>query len=167
MDFREPEIQQLNATLPIDHHIAALQIAMNHVIFVRMNNSSGDLDTVFNDNLGRKPDIGWNRIGQHLALDKFHDDAGLTRFLDYIFNPADINVIQRRSNSSFGVELPSGGLVRNGVFANQFDRDYAGEGGIPGTVDHTHTADRHQLAKLVTAEGSTRKWRIGLQSGEC
>jgi len=116
---------------------------MDNVTFVRVTNSLGDLDAVFDYNVERKPDMGGDGVGENLTLDKLHDNAGLTRFLYYIFDPAYIGVVQRRSNSSFGVELAASRLVGNRVFANQFDGDDAGERGVPGTVNHTHAAYRH------------------------
>jgi hypothetical protein len=129
---------------------------VDHVVFVGMSNSVGDLDAVFDYKIERKPDIGGDRIGENLSLDILHDNAGLARFFDYIFDPAYIGVVQRRSNSGFRVELKAGGLVGNRVFTNQFDGDDARECGVPCTIDHTHAANGHQLSEFVAAEGSTR-----------
>jgi len=125
-------------------------------MFVCMTNSLGDLDAVFHYNVERKPDMGGDGMGENLTFDKLHDNAGLARFFYYIFDPAYIGVVQRRSNSGFRIELAAGGFVGDRVFANQFDGDEAGERWVPGTVDHTHAAYRHQLPELVAAEGSTR-----------
>ena len=129
---------------------------MDHIIFVRVSNCVGDLDTVFDDHVVGKSDIRGDGTGQHLPLNKFHDNAGLARLFYYVFDPADIGVVQRRSNTGLGVELAAGILVGNGVFAHQFDGDHASECGIPGAVNNTHAAHGQQLSQLVTAEGSTR-----------
>ena len=82
-------------TVPSNHHIAALEIAMDNVVFVCMTNSLRDLDAVFDYNVERKPDMRGDGMGENLTLDKLHDNAGLTRFFYYIFDPAYIGVVQR------------------------------------------------------------------------
>jgi hypothetical protein len=142
--------------VPIDHYIAALEIAMDNVMFVCVTNGLGDLDAVFDYDVERKPDMGGDGMGEDLTLDKLHDNAGLARFFYYIFDPAYIGVVQRGSDSGFRIELAAGGFIGDRVFANQFDGDDARERGVPGSVNHTHAAYRHQLSELVAAEGSTR-----------
>ena len=97
-----------------------------------------------------------NDTRENLALDELHDNTGLVRFFHYIFNPAYIGVVQRGRNSGFRIELTARRLVWNRLFANQLDRDDALECGVPRAVDHTHSADRHQLPELVAAERPAR-----------
>ena len=154
-------------TAPSHHHIAAFEIAMDNVMFVGVRNSVGDLDTVGHYKIEGKSNIGRNYIRENLSLDELHDNAGLARFFNYIFDLTNIGMVQRGSNSGFGIELPAGGLVGNRFFANQFDGDDALECRVPSTVNHAHSADRHQLPKLIAAEVPARFWSIPRQSGRC
>jgi hypothetical protein len=77
----------------IYHHIATLEVAMDNVVLVGVTNRIGDLDSVFDYDVERKPDISRDGIGKNLTLDKLHDNAGLARFFDYILDLADIGMV--------------------------------------------------------------------------
>jgi len=138
------------------HHIAALEVTMNNVVFVCVRNSVGDFDTVGHYKIERKSDIGRNYVRENLPLDELHDNAGLARLFYYVFDLTNVGMIQRGSNSGFRLELLAGGLVGNCFFANEFESDDALECGVPGSIDHAHSADGHQLPELVAAESPAR-----------
>ncbi len=64
-------------SVPIEHHIAALKIAVYDIMFMRVRDSLGDFDAVFDYMVERKSDVGGDGTRKNLPVNKLHDNSSL------------------------------------------------------------------------------------------
>jgi hypothetical protein len=125
-----------------EHHVARLEVAVDHSRAVRPVESVGDLRSQVHD-LGQGQQTLRQLLRQRLALDEFHDEVvrlarpGDIGCAPVVVERADVRVVQRRDGSHLALEAGAHlGMLRE-LLGQHLDRDFAAQVGVSRAVDLT------------------------------
>jgi hypothetical protein len=134
---RNAEVEDFDATVRCDHHIAALQIAMDDAALVGMRQGVGDLCAVACDRIDGHP-TRRNQGGQRPSLDALHDDEGAFVYRDDLVHGANVRMVETRGAARLLQEALLFVLVREDGTGEELDRDVALQSMVAREVDGAH-----------------------------
>ena len=157
--LRQAEIQNLRLAASRHKKVRGLDIAMDDALRLCRLQCIRDLNGEIQELLrwqGRGTRRSYPQaVLKRLALQKLHDDEGLTFVLSNLVNRADIGVIECRGSLRFTLEPFQGLSVLGEFFRQEFQGDGALELGVLGLIDHTHAPAAQLLQDAVVGEGLT------------
>ena len=88
-----------------------------------------------------------------------YSDEGLTRFLAYVINGADIGMVQGRSRLGLALEAGQRLSIAGNLIRHLLESDKAVQPGVFGFVDNAHTPTTDLLDNAVMRDGPADHWR--------
>jgi hypothetical protein len=154
-DFRQPEIEDLDAALGGDEDVFGLQIAVDDPLLVRRGEPVRDLQRVLERfPLRKRPFI--ETLPEGFSLEELHRDVRDVLVAPEVVNSEDVRVRERRDRPGFSLEARERGRVGGEPLRQDLDRDVAFELGVPRSVDFAHPTCAERREDLVRAEARTR-----------
>ena len=147
--LRQPEVEDLRVTFGSDHDVGALQIAVNHAVWMCVRERVRNLGAVPQRRFRWKAAERDHR-GERSALHELHGDERPALDLADLVNSADVWMIELRE----GLGLADESLVRRLVFQRSgmehLDRDVTRQRGIVGSIHDSHSARPKGVHDSVT-----------------
>ena len=155
LGFRQPEVDDLHASIDGDHHVLGLQIAMHDAGVVRCGQALSDLVGDLDHALERHPAAVHLRA-QRAPFDELRHEIRGVAFDADVVHRQDVRMVQGAGRDGFLSEaaLPIG-VERRG-FEQDLDRDIALESGVSRAVDLSHAAGAKPADDLVRPKTSGR-----------
>ena len=148
---RQTEVEQLGLPVRRDHDVRGLQVAVHHVVIVRVRQRAGDLRPVARHGL-RGQASGRDQGIEGAALHELHRDEGAAAGLADLVDRADVRVVQARGGARLAQQPLAGrGIVLRGGWQH-LEGDLAIQPGVARPVDHTHAALAQLREDLVVGE---------------
>jgi len=95
---RQPEIEHLGAALRGDHNVAALEVAVDDPVVVRVGQGVRHLVPQAKHLVGSHP-VAREPLAQRFTGDKLHRDVGLTLGLPHLVDRAHVRVVELRGQA--------------------------------------------------------------------
>lgn len=149
--LRQAEIEELGASVLVNHHVRWLEIAMRDSRGMRLRQSIRNRDRNSQRVVQAHPDAR-NQLIEGLAVDELHRDIVDPTLGGDIVDHDDIGMIEGRSSFGFLHETPAPLRVGHTIRRENLQSDEAVQVGVAGLVDDTHSALAEFLEDLVMSK---------------
>ena len=155
-DFREAEVQELDAPVGRDFDVGGLEVAVDDPLLVRRLERLGDLLRV-GERFFEGERAGSEVLREVFALDELHDEkVAPGNFFEGV-DGGDSRMIQRCKRASLPLEpLPSLFIIKE-FFRQDLDCDLSREPRVFRPVDLPHSARAERGENLVRTEAHARR----------
>ena len=144
----ESKIENLGQTFGADHHIAGLQIAVNHAAFVSFLQRLSDLRGQ-HDQLFFGPGFAGAFLGQRFSREIFHYQEVGAVLGDEFVNGGDAGMIQFGEDQRFGAKTFARVVIAQRPRREKFQRHVAIEMLVMRAVHHAHATRPDHLQDAI------------------
>jgi hypothetical protein len=140
-DLRQPEVENLDATVVRDEHVFGLQIAMRDAARMRRGKARGNLRCIV-DRLTCRQGARGQHLAQRVSIQQFHDGVRRAAIDAEIEDAEDVGMRQRGDGLRFCLKTAARHRVGRERLGHNLDGDLAVQPRIPGAVDPMPPAPR-------------------------
>ncbi len=158
---RPAEVHQHDAPADFAHHVGRLDVAVDQAMRVQRRHGTADVDADAGRLASAHRAAGGDGVGQRLAVDQLHPQAGLARVVLDAVDGDDVGVTHPGQGA--GLAQRRGGPV--GERVQELDRDFAIELRVPGAVDVAGEARGERLEDQQRAPRPDRRPRALARPG--
>lgn len=162
------EVRDLRLPRLVYEDVLGLDVAVDNAFFVRVLESSSDLDAVADRFAFWKPPLRLQELAQRVAVHVLHDNELAAFVRTCVINSHDAGVLQTRDHRGFTFErrnrLRIDRLAER--FAERFDRDPATQPLILRQPDFSHTPGTEQAFETVSSIDEVRRVQMSLNPSE-
>ena len=136
----QPEVEDLDYAVAGDKQVFWFKVAMNDSAIMSCSQSLSTLQSIF-DCFANRQRSRHQPLSQRLALQQFHNYVGRTRVgRAKLIDAEDVGVVQSRRSPSFLLKAPQAIFIAGQRIRQNFDRDFALQASVTGTVHLSHSA---------------------------
>jgi hypothetical protein len=151
---RQAEVEDLQAPVRRDPHVAGLEVAMDDPFAVSGAQPLGELHAQAQDfALGQRRPA--DLVVQSAALDQLHHQEVRAALVVEVVDGRDVGVVEPREGERLQAEALARGLVRQGARRQHLERHVAVQPFVVGAVDHAHAAGPDHLQDPEMSERLT------------
>ena len=150
-EFRQTEIENLDATIAADEQIVGLEVAVHDPFVVGSREALGDLYGVVDD-LARRQESAVEHGAEAFALEKLGDEEWGTFVVSDVVDGQNVGMVQRGYRLRFLLEAAEAIGVAGEGFGQNLQSDVAVEARVAGAVDLPHSACADRRLNFVRAE---------------
>jgi hypothetical protein len=151
--FRQPEVQNLDAIVGGDRQILGLEIAVRDPLLVRRCEPSRDLQGI-RDRFAHVDGTGPQPFPQRLPFEQLRHDEWRIRTHADVVHRKDVRTVQRRGRVSFLLESAEAIGIGRERRGQHLDRDVAPKARIAGAIHLAHAARADLAGNLIHPETS-------------
>ena len=147
----QPEVEHLHATVPGEHHVGRLEVAVDDALVVGGGQRIGDGDAAVKDPRQGKA-VGGDDLVQALAFDQFHREKAHAGVFLHGIERDDVRMVQARDRLRFALEALEAGGVGGHVGGKDLEGNVAVEARVAGAVHLAHPSGADEGVDFVRTE---------------
>jgi hypothetical protein len=161
----DAEVHDLHGAVAGHHHVAGLDVAMDHPLSVRRRDRGGDLLGDLGGLHRRRPAAGLHELRERAALDELHHDVLRAVVGAGVVDAHDVGLVQPGRGLRLAPEPLHEARVARELRMEHLDRDRAVEHRIEAAVDLRHATGADASFDLVApAEDGVHRVNVSLCS---
>ena len=147
----ETEVEDFGVAAAGDEDVGGLDVPVDDVLGVSGVERVCDLDAEVEKEF-EVESFAFDEVLQGAAVEKLHDDEGLTALLADVVNRADVGVIEGGCGFGLAAEASEGLRVAGQAFGKEFQGDGTMKAGVFGLIDDTHATAAELIQDAVMGE---------------
>ena len=152
--FREAEVEHLDAAVGGDHDVGRLEIAVDDALVVRGGQCVGDRERDRHQAFTGQTAVG-NQSIERLTLDQLHrEEVDAVRFLDRI-DRDDVRMVEGGDGAGLALEAGEPVGIAGEIRGQHLERDLATELRVAGAIHFAHTACPERRSQHVMTKPRT------------
>ena len=150
--FRQPEVEDFDATVVAHHHVVRLQIPVGYAFLMRRCDGIRQWDCNVEELVQRETVFG-QKLGQGLSTNELHGDEVDSFGLFDGENLHDVGVVECSDGLGFPRETSPAFFALGQLRGENLERNLAVQLGVLGQIDVTHAPGADLLQDFVMCEG--------------
>ena len=155
-ELRQAEVEDLDESVPGDHHVLGLQVAVDDPRRVRLREPRGDLRSDA-DGAPDREGLGGGKLPQRSSVHQLHRYVGRGTRLADLVDRDDVGMVQGRGGAGLLLEARQPIRVERDLLGQDFQSHLAAEPGVPRPVHLSHSPRAERSEDLVGTKPGARR----------